>query len=246
MGTILEDLRSAVQSLADSGIRQFVVTADHGHLFGPRRGDDMKIDPPEAGETVDLHRRCWVGRGGTTPSSCVRFRASDLGYEGTDLELVVPKGTSVFKAGGNLAFHHGGLSLQEMVIPVVTFELARKKGSPKGAAADLLLLERVDKRITNRIFSLRLTPRQLNLLQPLKVRVYAVSTATGSTVAHAGLASEGWDRQHGTITLESGRPVDVSLLLDDDTVEELRVVVVEVDTGRTLKDTEPIPVKVLS
>ena len=59
----------------------------------------MKIDPPEAGKKVDLHRRCWVGRGGSTPSSCVRLSSSDLGYEGTDLELVVPKGTNKWVVG---------------------------------------------------------------------------------------------------------------------------------------------------
>ncbi len=34
MGTLLEDVRKAVLRLADAGIEQLVITADHGHLFG--------------------------------------------------------------------------------------------------------------------------------------------------------------------------------------------------------------------
>jgi hypothetical protein len=53
-----------------------------------------------------------------------------------------------------LAFHHGGLSLQELVIPVLSFEL---KGRARGRAAakgELVVLEAVPKEITNLIFSL--------------------------------------------------------------------------------------------
>ena len=246
MGTILEDLRTAVQRLSDAGIHRFVIVADHGHLFAGSKGDDMKIDPPEGGKKVGLHRRCWVGRGGSTPSACVRLSSADLGYEGTDLELVVPKGTGVFKAGGSLSFHHGGLSLQELIIPVLSFELKGKKAAKKKASAELLALEDVDKKITNRIFSLRLKPLQLDLFEPLRVRIIAESTADKSIAAQAAWASEGWESEGRIVTMVSGEPVDVRLLLDDDTVEEVRIVVVEVGTDRTLKDTEPIPVSLLS
>ena len=36
-------------------------------------------------------------------------------------------GSGVFKAGGDLAFHHGGPSLQEMVIPVVTVRMKARE-----------------------------------------------------------------------------------------------------------------------
>ena len=47
MSTVLEDIRKATLRLANAGVEHFVITADHGHLFGSRRGEDMKIDPPE-------------------------------------------------------------------------------------------------------------------------------------------------------------------------------------------------------
>ena len=148
MSTVLEDIRKAALRLANAGVEHFVITADHGHLFGSRRGDDMKIDPPDSGQEVDLHRRCWVGRGGQTPSSCVRLSAADLGYQGTDLDIVVPRGTGVFKAGGSLSFHHGGLSLQELIIPVLSLELKGKRRAMARRGGELVALESVPKEIT--------------------------------------------------------------------------------------------------
>jgi len=52
----------------------------------------------------------------------VRVLGAKLGYS-TDLDFVFPASTSVFKSGGDLAYHHGGASLQELVIPVITVKL---------------------------------------------------------------------------------------------------------------------------
>jgi len=189
MGTVLEDLRKGVLRLAAAGVEQFVITADHGHLYGARRGDEMKIDPPDAGQEADLHRRCWVGRGGSTPSACARLSAVDLGYKGTELELVIPRGTGVFKAGGSLSFHHGGLSLQELVIPVLTFELKARARGRAQAKGELVSLEAVPKEITNLIFSLAVRRTDL-ALEPLQVRLIAEGTVgeKDATVGQAEFA----------------------------------------------------------
>ena len=62
MDGVLNDLRRGVRVLADLGVKTIVLAADHGHLFADEIGDDMKIEAP-GGETADLHRRVWVGRG---------------------------------------------------------------------------------------------------------------------------------------------------------------------------------------
>jgi len=241
MGTVLQDIRQAALKLAAAGITRFVITADHGHLFGSRRGDDMKIDPPEGGRTVEVHRRCWIGRGGSTPTACLRVAGRDLAYD-TDLELVFPKGLGVFKGGGDLAYHHGGLSLQELVIPVLTFELespAVKKRLP----AEQVILEGVPSRVTNRIFSVTVAPCQADV-EARRMRVIALANDDRRTVGQACFAEAGFDEASRTVTFEPGeaRAIAVGIQLDDDEVRELRVVVVEAGTGRTLKDTQPIPV----
>ena len=242
MTMVLAVICKAVRALANAGVEQFVVTADHGHLFGSKLGDDMKIDPPAGGTCVDLHRRCWIGRGGDTPSSCLRLIGRDLGYD-TDLDIVVPKGTGVFKPGGDLAYHHGGLSLQELIVPVLTFSLEGREAA-KRSKTDLLLLKG-PKQVTNRIFSVGLTSTQLKGLDPLRLRVLAVSADHGTPVGRATFATSCWDADRQTVELTAGGSVDVGLQLEDEEVQELRVLVVEVGTERVLKDTQPIPVNLL-
>ena len=78
----------------------------------------MKIEAP-GGETADLHRRVWVGVGGTSEPSYLRTSLKSLGVE-SDLDLATPWTFACFKSkGGARAYFHGGLSPQELIIPVV-------------------------------------------------------------------------------------------------------------------------------
>ena len=118
MDGILNDLRRGVRILSDVGITSIILTADHGHLFAEELSEDMKIDAP-GGETADLHRRVWVGVGGTSQPSYLRTSLTSLGVD-SDLDIATPWTFACFKAkGGARAYFHGGLSPQELIIPVV-------------------------------------------------------------------------------------------------------------------------------
>ena len=98
MDTVIDNLARAIRKLAAAGVEQAVVTADHGHLFFPSdRDESMRIDSP-GGDEVDLHRRCWIGRGGATPAGCVRVSAAALGYD-SDLDFVFPLGSWGLQSG---------------------------------------------------------------------------------------------------------------------------------------------------
>ena len=77
MDTAIGNVARAVRKLADSGIENFVICADHGHLFTWAKDESMRIESP-GGETVDLHRRCWIGRGGVTPGGTIRVSGAEL------------------------------------------------------------------------------------------------------------------------------------------------------------------------
>src|SRR5205823_3799704 len=79
-------------------------------------GPARMIDPP--GGRGELHRRGWIGKGGTTPASAIRVPLAELGIGG-DLDVIVPRGLAIFSAGGARRFFHGGLSPQELLIPVI-------------------------------------------------------------------------------------------------------------------------------
>lgn len=219
MDTVIDNLARAIRRLAAAGIEQAVVSADHGHLFASDRDESMRIDPP-GGDTVELHRRCWIGRGGKTPAGCVRVSAAALGYA-SDLEFIFPRGCGVFRSGGDLAFHHGGASLQELLIPVLTVRTPVRE--PARPTAGSISVSGAPDAVTNRIFSARLHGDLLSaeqLLLPLLV------SDDGRQVGRVGMAADAeLDRATGCIKLLPNRPASVVFLLSDDQITSLRIVV---------------------
>ena len=243
MDTVIDNLARAIRKLAAAGVEHCVLTADHGHLFFPSdRDESMRIDPP-GGDEIDLHRRCWIGRGGATPAGCVRVAASALGYE-SDLDFVFPTGSGVFKAGGDLAFHHGGPSLQEMVIPVVTVRMKARK--TERSSAGLVTATGLPNAVTNRIFSLTIQLDEKNLslfTNELVVRPLLISA--GKQVGGVGMAIDGdFDRATGCVKLQASKPVTVAFLLSDESSPSLRVVVQDPTTDAELyRSPTDIPVR---
>ncbi|WP_319580753.1 PglZ domain-containing protein [uncultured Methanospirillum sp.] len=121
MDEIIRLLKRAISHLTRLGVTRIVITADHGYLFGEELTEAMKIDPP-SGQTIAIHRRFWAGTGGDVRDSYVRIRPEMVGVK-SDLEFAYPAGIGAFKAkGGGTTYHHGGLSLQELIIPVLVIE----------------------------------------------------------------------------------------------------------------------------
>jgi hypothetical protein len=98
MDGVLHDLRSGVRVLGELGITSIILAADHGHLFADDIGEDMKIDAP-GGDTADLHRRVWVGVGGTVEPSYLRTSLASFGVE-SELNIATPWTFACFKAKG--------------------------------------------------------------------------------------------------------------------------------------------------
>jgi hypothetical protein len=239
MDTITGNLARAVKKLAQVGIENFVITADHGHQFSIRKDEDMRTDNP-GGETVDLHRRCWIGHGGTTPPGAVRVTGAELGYD-TALDFVFPTGLGVFKAGGGLSFHHGGCSLQELVIPVVCCRFpARDTQAPTGKGVQL---GGVPVTLTNRTFGVRvLTVADLFATEPIALRVVLVSGH--EQVGQAGMVlSADFDRTTGLMHVQPGTEASVGLMLTRDDCQKVRIVVLDPATDAVLDQSDEIPVK---
>lgn len=243
MDTVIDNLARAIRKLAAAGVEHAVVSADHGHLFyGADRDESMRTDAP-GGDTVELHRRCWAGHGGTTPAGCVRVLASALGYV-SDLEFVFPAGSGVFKGGRDLAFHHGGASLQEVLVPVLTVrtkvrESARPTAGPVTATG-------LPEAVTNRIFSvtLQLGEKQM-ILGATGMAVRPLLMSAGKQVGAVGMAIDAeLDRATGCVKLQPNKPVTVAFLLTDESAASLRVVVQDPTTDAELyRSPTDIPVR---
>jgi hypothetical protein len=238
METVIGNVARAARKLARAGVDSFVVTADHGHQFALRKEEDMRIGAP-GGDTVGLHRRCWIGRGGATPPGTIRVSAAELGYD-SNLDFVFPTGLGVFKTGGGLTYHHGGISLQEIVVPLLTFRIPAQ-AEPVGTTGSVVHLDDVPGELTNRAFSVRLSVAVL-AEEPMPVRIVLLSGA--EQVGEAGMAvGAELDRDTGVVTLQPGEEASVGVMLIRDDCASVRLVVQDPVTDAVLGQSGEIPVR---
>jgi hypothetical protein len=237
--TAIGNVVRAVKRLARLGVSRFVITADHGHLFVEARDESQRIDSP-GGETIEMHRRCWVGRGGSNTPGTVRINGSQFGYD-TDLDFVFPAGDGVFKAGGDLAYYHGGLSLQELVVPVLTVKMpmaARDEG-PEIA----LTLSNVPNGVSTRLVRVDLISSRSFFTEEVAT-VYPVLLSKGVQVGHGVIVLDGeLDEKKHLVKLTRGKPCSVGLQLLRDDVDSIQIVVLDPATDRVLAQSKNLPVK---
>ena len=239
LDTAISNVARAIKRLANMGISKFVVAADHGHLFVQERDESQRIDKP-GGDEVCLHRRCWVGRGGSTPPGTVRATAEQLGYAG-DLDFVFPSSIAVFKSGGDLAYYHGGLSLQELLVPVLTVRMPTTRVAP---AADVAItLKRLPKQIANRIVTFGFAVEH-DMFDADDVVVRPVLLSDGQHVGHVGMALDAeFDPLTHCVTIKPGDACTVGIQLLRDDVKSVEIVILEPETDRVLAKSDSIPVQ---
>jgi hypothetical protein len=242
MDEILEKLRRGIRRLASLGVANIVVTADHGHLFGETIESGMKMDPP-GGKTIELHRRVWVGKGGAKGDGYFRVKASQLGLGG-DLELAFPRSLACFKAkGGSTAYFHGGMSLQEVVIPVIV--LKKKETKPFTAKARVVELTLSKPKISTRFFSLSATYFSEALFEFEQVRVKIFVKSRGKDCGFAAMAAYGFEEGTREIVLRKEEPNAITLMIPETKgLKSISVRVADASNQVELAKLENIPVDV--
>ena len=249
---VLGQLRRGLRLLAEHGVRTIVLVADHGHLFGDEIGEDMKIESP-GGQIEDLHRRVWVGQGGNAESSYLRMPLAALGVD-SDLDLATPWTFAVFRSkGGGRAYFHGGLSPQELLIPVMVLHPSASAAAQKPAAIRWTLTPGTAK-LTTRFLSVQITgvlqPGVLFALQPPRVRIEL--RADKKCVSEPVSASYGFEDATREVALKVSErnpkeiePNTVALMLTDDiTQKSVGLYLVDAVTGQELAEPVTIPVAI--
>lgn len=120
----LGQIRQAVQRLQQHGISHFVLAADHGFLLQDATTQLIEYkDGPK--------RRHVVSLGPSGMADALEIPLSALDYEGdSGARLVFRRDTAIWKVKEKIApFVHGGNTLQERVIPVLTLKKTTRPGA---------------------------------------------------------------------------------------------------------------------
>lgn len=210
MSTVISDLRTAAVRLAGLGYTTLVFAADHGHVLVPEIPAGDVVNPPP-GEWVTRKRRALLGKTHAVAAGSIVFRARDVGIEGAVEELVTPVGFKTFENGAG--YFHGGLSLQECIIPAVAVR-ARKPAASTGV--ERVVISYKSDRFTSRIVGLKLS--LISMFTPsLAVRLEAFD-GTGARAKRVGVAGDCDARDSATheILLQAGVDTPVPLVIDPD------------------------------
>jgi uncharacterized protein (TIGR02687 family) len=124
----LDELLRVIKKLANANASNLLVTADHGFIYQnhPLQDSDFVSTEPDGAEILYTDRRFILGRGLRESSSFKAFRPEQLGLGGT-LQVQIPKSIHRMRLkGSGSRFVHGGATLQEVVIPVISINKKRQ------------------------------------------------------------------------------------------------------------------------
>jgi hypothetical protein len=128
----------------------------------------------------------------------VRVALADCGVT-SDLDIVVPRGLAVFRAGGGRQFFHGGLSPQELLVPVIVVSVTK---SPRPQKLEVRV-QVAGERVTTGVFAATIEFSGDMFTDEVTVRVVAAGRS-GAPVARI-VSGDGYDPERGTISVPAGR-----------------------------------------
>lgn len=155
--TSLNQLYDLVKIIRDdlSGTNVFI-TADHGFLYQRDELEESDKIGQDSIDSIEVKRRYILSKEQREVSGQLAINLSSVIKNEQQLITYLPKATLRYKMqGSGINFVHGGASLQEIVVPLLTFK--NKRTGQKGARAIKkvdIKLTNTTRKITNSIFNL--------------------------------------------------------------------------------------------
>ncbi len=123
----IRELLDIVKKLASANATNIFVTADHGFLYQRSKlAPQFNLTVKPQGETIVAEKRRYVlGRGLKQDPAFRTFQPEQIGLS-SDLEVQIPNSIQrIVQPGAGFQFVHGGASLQEIVVPVISIKKGR-------------------------------------------------------------------------------------------------------------------------
>lgn len=176
------DLTKLVKKLAAYNASNVLITADHGFIYQNRQLEESDFLAAEIeGKVHYRDRRFLLGKQLSAPDSYKVFSSGQLGLSG-DVQAAIPKGIQRLRlSGSGSRFVHGGATLQEVIVPVISIN---KKRQDDVATVEVDLLRGSVNVITAGQLSVTLyqTEPISSKLKPRELRC-AIYTASGQIIS---------------------------------------------------------------
>lgn len=121
-----DDLIKLIKKLTNANASNLLITADHGFIYQNSTLDDSDYLAKDVdGDILYNDRRFVLGKGLRCGKSLKSFSSEELGLVG-EVHAVIPKGIQRLRlSGSGSRFVHGGASLQEVIIPIISINKKR-------------------------------------------------------------------------------------------------------------------------
>lgn len=167
----LARLKTAVVKLKENGYEQFIITADHGFILG-----DESLKTGRAPKLECAERRYAYGSERNSKHLVsVGLNQLDYSSEQRDKFFVFERSTHLLVNQSRTRFYHGGNTLQERLVPVISFSLTRDL--PENGGTFELTIERLPDVLGFHRISVHPVSRETGLFSLPRVEVQLVSDA---------------------------------------------------------------------
>ena len=143
----IDFLKKLLRHISNVNGNKIIITADHGYIYQHESIEESDFSEAEVqGEVWKTNRRFVLGTNLQANKSAQHFTAKQMGLEG-NVEMLIPKSINRMRVrGAGSRFVHGGASLQEIVVPVLSIS---KKRRDTTSQVDVEIIKSTDKITTN-------------------------------------------------------------------------------------------------
>jgi hypothetical protein len=225
----LKRLRAALHKLRELGFHNVVVATDHGFFLNLQSEVGDVCSKPN-GNWVNMHERCLLGDGTEDPANVV-ISADKVGIKGDFNQFAAPRTMAPYRRG--MLYFHGGASLHEAVVPVLSINLEDDKSEDLKASI-ILTYKNGASRVTTRlpVVDIELDVSDMFALENDFVVILEARDKKGNIIGEAK-AGGAVDAATLTVTLKPRERLPITLKMDPDFEGKFSVVALDPTTLAT-------------
>ncbi len=209
----LKLIRRAVNRLRSENFHQVFIATDHGFFLNlnPPPGD---VCAKPGGSWINVHDRLLLGEGSADSAQFI-VPAASVGIRGDINQIAGPRGLVAFSRG--VHYFHGGLSLQECIVPVLSVQL-RQPAVAKEQVQVQLIYRNGAKRITTRYPVVDVTLEVISddlFAQVQDFEIYLEAHDAKNNLVGEAKRSAPVDPASGILTLKANQRVQVTVRMEE-------------------------------
>jgi hypothetical protein len=210
----LKRIRVAIHKLKGMGFHEVIIATDHGFFLNPHAEAGDVCTKPN-GDWSFVHDRLALGNGSSDSANFVHS-ANHLGIRGDFEKAGGPRSLVAYRAGE--LYFHGGISLQECIVPVISIRLS--KAQPQQEKATLKISYKNEaKYITSRfpVIDVEYEKKQMDLfVQENEIELLLEAHDKNRNVVGEAKAGGIVNPATGTITIKPGERLRVTLKMQEE------------------------------